>query len=46
MSTYSYDEMVHNRIVQEKLATQFIKAINDLWYDMGVEIVLFRLRQK
>ncbi|MBK9984060.1 MAG: glyceraldehyde-3-phosphate dehydrogenase [Saprospiraceae bacterium] len=42
MSAYSYEEMVRNRIAHEKLATQFIKAINDLWYDMGIEMVLFR----
>ncbi len=42
MPTSSYDELVQHRIAHEKLATQFIKAINDLWYDKGIEMVLFR----
>ncbi|HZV69488.1 MAG TPA: glyceraldehyde-3-phosphate dehydrogenase [Saprospiraceae bacterium] len=42
MTNNNYEEMVHNRIIQERFATHFIKAINDLWYDMGIEIVLFR----
>ncbi len=42
MSSHSYNEMVQNRISHEKLATRFIKAINDLWYDKGIEMVLFR----
>lgn len=42
MSTTYFDEMVQHRIAHEKLATRFIKAINDLWYDKGIEIVLFR----
>ncbi len=42
MPTSTYDELVQNRIAHEKLATQFIKAINDLWYDKGIEMVLFR----
>ncbi|MDQ3017218.1 MAG: glyceraldehyde-3-phosphate dehydrogenase [Bacteroidota bacterium] len=33
---------MQHRIAHEKLATQFIKAINDLWYDKGIEMVLFR----
>ena len=42
MPNISYDEMVQNRIAHEKLATRSIKAINDLWYDKGIEMVLFR----
>ena len=42
MSTTSYNEMVQHRITHEKLATRSIKAINDLWYDRGIEMVLFR----
>src|SRR5688500_6639094 len=38
----SYETLVQHRIAHEKLATRFIKAINDLWYDKGIEIVLFR----
>lgn len=40
--TSTYDELVQNRIAHEKLATRFIKAINDLWYDKGIEMLLFR----
>ena len=42
MPRTAYEEMVQNRISHEKLATRFIKAINDLWYDKGIEMVLFR----
>lgn len=42
MPNISYDEMVQHRIAHEKLATRSIKAINDLWYDKGIEMVLFR----
>jgi glyceraldehyde 3-phosphate dehydrogenase len=42
MPTSTYNELVQNRIAHEKLATRFIKAINDLWYDKGIEMVLFR----
>jgi glyceraldehyde-3-phosphate dehydrogenase/erythrose-4-phosphate dehydrogenase len=42
MTSASYEELVQDRIVHEKLATQFIKAINDLWYDKGIEMLLFR----
>lgn len=42
MPSTSYDEMVQHRIAHEKLATRTIKAINDLWYDKGIEMVLFR----
>jgi glyceraldehyde 3-phosphate dehydrogenase len=42
MPTSTYEQLVQHRIAHEKLATQFIKAINDLWYDKGIEMVLFR----
>lgn len=42
MTTTSYNEMVQHRIAHEKLATRSITAINDLWYDKGIEMVLFR----
>lgn len=42
MPTASYNEMVRHRIAHEKLAARFIKANNDLWYDKGIEMVLFR----
>ncbi len=42
MPNTSYEEMVQHRIAHEKLATRSIKAINDLWYDKGIEMVLFR----
>jgi glyceraldehyde 3-phosphate dehydrogenase len=42
MTTSAYSDMVRHRIAHEKLATRFIKAINDLWYDKGIEMVLFR----
>lgn len=42
MASSSYDSMVQGRIAHEKLATRSIKAINDLWYDKGIEMVLFR----
>ncbi len=42
MSSTSYNEMVEHRIAHEKLATRSIKALNDLWYDRGIEMVLFR----
>ena len=42
MPTATYEELVQHRIAHEKLATRFIKAINDLWYDKGIEMVLFR----
>lgn len=37
-----YNQTVKSRIGEEKLATEFIKAISDLFYDKGVETVLFR----
>ena len=42
MAVSSYETLVQHRIAHEKLATRFIKAINDLWYDKGIEMVLFR----
>src|SRR6187397_265860 len=42
MPSTTYEEMVQHRIAHEKVATQVIKAINDLWYDKGIEMVLFR----
>lgn len=42
MPNSSYESMVQHRIAHEKLATRSIKAINDLWYDKGIEMVLFR----
>lgn len=42
MTSTSYNTLVQNRIGQEKLATRFIKGINDLWYDKGIEMLLFR----
>lgn len=42
MNQDHYADMVQRRIVQEKLATRFIKAVQDLWYDKGIEMVLFR----
>ncbi|QNR23612.1 glyceraldehyde-3-phosphate dehydrogenase [Croceimicrobium hydrocarbonivorans] len=40
--TNNYQESVAQRIQQEKLAVQFIKNINDLYLDKGIETVLFR----
>ena len=42
MPSTSYETLVQHRIAHEKLATRFIKANNDLWYDKGIEMVLFR----
>lgn len=38
----SYESSVQERIGMEKSATEFIKVISDLFYDKGVETVLFR----
>ena len=38
----SYEASVEKRITQEKQATAFIKVISDLWYDKGIETLLFR----
>ncbi len=40
--TEVYNQSVKSRIGDEKLATEFIKTISDLFYDKGVETVLFR----
>jgi len=42
MTSSAYSDMVRHRIAHEKLATVFIKAVSDLWYDRGIEMVLFR----
>ncbi len=38
----TYEQSVQTRIAKEKNATEFIKAISDLFYERGVETVLFR----
>ncbi len=38
----NYEESLNNRIQNEKNAVALIKCINDLWYDRGIETVLFR----
>ncbi|MDX5325184.1 MAG: glyceraldehyde-3-phosphate dehydrogenase [Bacteroidota bacterium] len=38
----SYEQSVKDRIGKEKLAVAFAKAINDLFYERGIETVLFR----
>lgn len=38
----AYELAVNDRISKEKAATEFIKTISDLFYDKGVETVLFR----
>ncbi|MCH8554774.1 MAG: glyceraldehyde-3-phosphate dehydrogenase [Schleiferiaceae bacterium] len=38
----NYEASVAGRISQEKHATEFIKVISDLWYDRGIEMLLFR----
>ncbi|KAB2814680.1 glyceraldehyde-3-phosphate dehydrogenase [Phaeocystidibacter luteus] len=38
----AYETAVQERIGMEKSATEFIKVISDLFYDKGVETVLFR----
>lgn len=40
--SHAYESAVRERITKEKSATEFIKAISDLFYDKGVETVLFR----
>ncbi len=40
--TKVYEQSVKTRIAEEKLATEFIKTTGDLFYDKGVETVLFR----
>ena len=38
----SYEHSIKERVNNERLATQLIKAISDLWLDKGVETVLYR----
>ena len=38
----NYEDALRHRIQNEKNAVALIKCINDLWYDRGVETVLFR----
>ncbi len=42
MTTSTYEGAVSERISMEKSATAFVKAVNDLFYDKGIETVLFR----
>lgn len=42
MISTNYDSAVASTIAQEKAATAFVKAIHDLFYDRGIETVLFR----
>ena len=40
--TLDYQSAVTEQIVREKAATQVIKNVSDLYYDKGIEMVLFR----
>ena len=40
--TLDYQSSVAERILREKAATQVIKNVSDLYYDKGIEMVLFR----
>jgi glyceraldehyde 3-phosphate dehydrogenase len=42
MTTSTYENAVATTIANEKAATAFVKAIHDLFYDRGIETVLFR----
>lgn len=42
MTVTSYEGAVSERIAKEKAATAIVKAIHDLFYDKGIETVLFR----
>jgi len=42
MSSSTYEGAVQERIAKEKAATAFVKSIHDLFYDKGIETVLFR----
>lgn len=42
MNSTTYENAVANNIANEKAATAFVKFLHDLFYDKGVEIVLFR----
>jgi glyceraldehyde 3-phosphate dehydrogenase len=38
----AYNQGIRSRIQSEKAAVEFSKVINDLWYDKGIETLLFR----
>ncbi len=38
----TYEQGTRSRIQSEKAAVAFSKLINDLWYDKGIEVLLFR----
>lgn len=38
----AYEQGIQSRIQSEKAAVAFSKVINDLWYDKGIETLLFR----
>lgn len=38
----TYENGVANRIIEEKAAVKLIKNVNDLYFDKGIETVLFR----
>ena len=42
MTSSTYEGAVSERIAKEKAATAIVKAVNDLFYDKGIETVLFR----
>ena len=42
MTSSTYENAVSTTIANEKAATAFVKAIHDLFYDKGIETVLFR----
>ena len=42
MTSSTYEGAVSERIAKEKAATAIVKAVNDLFYDRGIETVLFR----
>ena len=37
-----YNQSLAERVEKEKAAAAFTKAVADLFYDQGVEVVLFR----
>jgi glyceraldehyde 3-phosphate dehydrogenase (phosphorylating) len=42
VKTNRYEKSIKERVAHEKLASKFIKSISDLWYDKGIETVLYR----
>lgn len=42
MTSSTYEGAVQERIAKEKAATAFVKTVHDLFYDKGIETVLFR----